>query len=160
MADRWKADADGILIFVSGHFSSLFSNQLRIYRPVCFGCGCDVYWSLHPGPQAKLPGYLCVLSRDHLSATCQPERTRHIHPFRCRQTAAVLSSEIRRLGELTLAFELGHQSYLCPLGNVVASMGTSIRPVHSATTVCPREACTNARILFRWRGQDASSLGS
>jgi hypothetical protein len=35
-ADRWKADADGILIFVSGHISCLFSRQLGIYRLVCF----------------------------------------------------------------------------------------------------------------------------
>jgi hypothetical protein len=28
MTDRWKADADGILIFVSGHISCLFSRKL------------------------------------------------------------------------------------------------------------------------------------
>jgi hypothetical protein len=36
MTDRWKSDADGILIFVSGHTSHLFICQLEIYRPVCF----------------------------------------------------------------------------------------------------------------------------
>lgn len=36
MTDRWKADADGILIFVSGHISYPFSPQLGIDRPVCF----------------------------------------------------------------------------------------------------------------------------
>ena len=51
MADRWKADADGILIFVSGHISSLFLSQLRLYRPVCLG-------------------YLRILSCKYLSDTC------------------------------------------------------------------------------------------
>ena len=37
MTDRWKADADGILIFVSSHICRVvFSHQLEIYRPVCF----------------------------------------------------------------------------------------------------------------------------
>lgn len=76
MTDCWKADADGILIFVSGHIRFLFSCQVRIYRPVClhcqlFNCGCDVYWSLHSGPQAKLPGYLRILSCKYLSDTCR-----------------------------------------------------------------------------------------
>jgi hypothetical protein len=38
MTDRWKADADGILVFVSGHSSMPrpFVGQLGIYRLVCF----------------------------------------------------------------------------------------------------------------------------
>ena len=36
MTDRWKANADGIFVFVSGHISYPFSPQLEIERPVCF----------------------------------------------------------------------------------------------------------------------------
>jgi hypothetical protein len=38
MTNRWKADADGILVFVSGHSSMPypFVRQLGMYRLVCF----------------------------------------------------------------------------------------------------------------------------
>ena len=36
MIGRWKADADGMFIFVSVHIGYLFSCQLGIHRPVCF----------------------------------------------------------------------------------------------------------------------------
>ena len=70
MTDRWKADADGILIFVSVHLIYSHINLESIDRSF-FSCGCDVYWSLHPGPQSKLPGYLRILSCKYLSDTCR-----------------------------------------------------------------------------------------
>jgi hypothetical protein len=38
MTDRWKADADGILVFVSTCFlrTPTYARQLEIYRPGCF----------------------------------------------------------------------------------------------------------------------------
>lgn len=75
MTDRWKADADGILIFVSGHTSRTsvvcsHVNSESLDRSV-LSCGCDVYWSVHSGPQAKLSGYLRILSCKYLSDTCR-----------------------------------------------------------------------------------------
>ena len=69
VTDRWKADADGILVFVSACFSELL--LLRVNSKCIdwsvFCCSCHVYRSLHPGPQAKLSGYLRLLSREYLS---------------------------------------------------------------------------------------------
>jgi hypothetical protein len=48
---------------------------------------------------------------------------------------------------------------LCSVGNIVASMGASIYPSHSACTAQSREAGANACILCQRRGQDVYSLG-
>jgi hypothetical protein len=57
-----------------------------------------------------------------------------IHPLHSGQTSHLLSSKIRRLGHLSLAFELGHQPYLRPPGNIAAAMGPPLRQYHTAST--------------------------
>ena len=117
---------------------------------------------VHPGPQTELPRYLCILPCEHLSGFCRFKRhgTTNLSPLRCRCTTPVLSSEICRLGELTLGFELGDQPYWCSLSNIVTTMGTSIHQFHSTRTVQTREASTTTRIFCQWCGQDAPSFGS
>ena len=45
----------------------------------------------------------------------------------------ILSTNVCRLGQLTLVLELGHQPYLCPPCNFTAAMGTTISQDHSVT---------------------------
>jgi hypothetical protein len=68
MVDRWQKDADGILIFVSpcvGDHIVLYINWNIIDRSILCRSRrtpcCD-----RPRPEAKQPGYLCILSWEHL----------------------------------------------------------------------------------------------
>ena len=68
MAERWQKDADGILFFVSSPYHRsccLCVNWNTIDRSI-FCCSCRTPWRDRPGPQAKQPGYLCILSWKHL----------------------------------------------------------------------------------------------
>ena len=163
MTDRWKKDADGILIFVSdlGFVLLLHIICSNTDRSI-FCCGRCTTCRVRPGPQAEFPRHLCILSCEYLSDSRQYKRhrTTHIHPFRYRRTSPILSSEIRCLGEFTLGFKLGDQPYMCSPCNIVTTMVTSIHQEHPAVTFQPRETSTNARIFCRWRGQDASPVGS
>ena len=136
-------------------------NCTMIDRSILCGHRC-VTRRVYPGPQTKLARYLCILSCEHLSSFCGFKRhgATVLSPFHCRCTTPVLSSEICRLGELTLGFELGDQPYWCSLSNIVTAMGASIHQVHSTRTVQTREASTNTRIFCQWCGQDAPFLGS
>ena len=77
MTERWKADADGILVFVSDcPYLSFFScplwntdlGHLPIDGSVLRG-GCHVHRRVHPGSPAELAGYVGILSRKHLPAS-------------------------------------------------------------------------------------------
>ena len=151
MAELWQKDADGILIFVSRRDSvhiSLNTNWNAIDGVILCCCrrtACCVY----PGPEAKPPGHLRILSQEHLSASRQPKHVQRVHSLRCSSTNPLHSPEICYLGEFTLVFKFSCQSYLCSLGNAVTSMGTSIRQEHSTATVQSREESADACILFR-----------
>ena len=73
MTDTWKADADGILIFVSPDFTfNPPSNVTSVGIDWFILCrGGNVGRSIGSGPSAKLPGYLRILPRKHLSNPCQ-----------------------------------------------------------------------------------------
>jgi hypothetical protein len=112
-----------------------------------------------PGPKAKQSGYLCILSWQHLRGPCRPERNACFHPLPCCVTP-VFCSEICCLGKFALVLEPSYEPQLCNVGNIAASMGTSIYPSHTASTVQSREASADACVLCRWCGQDAYSVGS
>ena len=69
MTDNWKGDADGILIFVSRHSTCGASTYIHhevedwliLRRRGGIGRG------IRAGPQAKFPGYISILPREHLS---------------------------------------------------------------------------------------------
>ena len=76
MTGRWKADADGILVFVSAlepgadlivHSESCLNPKIIDWSVFCRSR--HIYWSLYPGSQAKLSGYLGILSCEYLSGT-------------------------------------------------------------------------------------------
>ena len=68
MVERWQKDADGILIFVSRCVvvhAALSINCDHIDRSI-LRCRCRTPRCDRPGPEAKQPGYVCVLSWEHL----------------------------------------------------------------------------------------------
>ena len=138
MVKRWQNDALGSLIFVRPCICihvCLFSHinwDTIDWSILCRSC-CPAF-CYRPGPEAEQSGHLRLLPWQHLSGSCRPERNALIYSFPCRPTTSVLSSEIRRLGELTLLLELGYIPQLCSVVDIIESMGTSISPSGSACT--------------------------
>jgi hypothetical protein len=113
MTERWQKDADAILIFVRDHVSILISMYIncstadRSIFCYCFRatCGERPRYKTQPSGQLRCD----ILSRKHLSDSRQLKHhcTTHIHSFDSHYTGAVLSSEVRHLGEFTLVVEPG-----------------------------------------------------
>ena len=162
MAERWKKDADGILVFVSSHIIIHITTCLdwnfvvRFILCCCRRIACCVC----PGPEAEPSGHLRILSREHLSGPRRRQSIAGVRPVCYCQAASVLSFESRRLGQFTLVSELSYQSYLRTVGNIAASMGSSISQSYSAYTMQSREASANACVFCRRCRQDACPLGS
>ena len=126
MVESWKADADGILIFV------------RLYRLLCskpvqividrfiLCCRCVVDLSVDSRYSTEPTGRVQFLPREHISDSSQPK---FIHPY-CFSTP-IFSTELCHLGERPLVFELGDQSYLCSVRHIATAMGKKISQGHS-----------------------------
>ena len=111
MTERWQKDADGILIFVSPRVDihlSLHTNWNTIDRSILCRSRCPPCFD-RPGPETKQSGYIRILPWQHLPGSRRPERNTLIRSFPCRQTTLILSSEICRVGEHSVVFELGHE---------------------------------------------------
>ena len=69
MAENWKADANGILIFVRFHSSSLVhhTNPMVIERPI-LRCCCIAYLGVHSGHTTEPAGRFQLLPREYLSS--------------------------------------------------------------------------------------------
>ncbi len=137
--ERWQKDADGILIFVRPRVI------IRILKPINWNTVDWVFFCrrrraacyVGSGSEVKLSGHLRILSREHLSDSRRSERhcTTHLHPFRCHYSTPILSSDVCRLGEFALVFELRDQSYLWSVGNNVTAMVAPICRDYPTTTV-------------------------
>ena len=162
MAEHWQKDAKEIVIFVSPsvniHTSSRTNRNALDRSILCRSLGPSCCF--RHGPETKQSGYLGFLPRQHLSGPGRPERNTLIHSFPSRHTAPILSSEICRLGEYSLVFELNDESQLCFVGYIVTTMGTSISSSGSASPMQSRKASANACILCGGRREDAYSVGS
>src|SRR6267154_6112850 len=152
MAERWKTNADGILIFVSLrasiHVSLHLGSNFIEWFVLCRRCNiarCD-----DPRPQAKSARYLCVSSRKNPPGPRRSHRITHCHTFNFNKTTHLLSPELRRLGQLTLVLELDPQSYLRTSGYIATAVGTSIHQDYSAAASKPPRACAHPRVLLRW----------
>jgi hypothetical protein len=164
VTERWHKDADSPLTFVSDSVTILIATHINcstIDRSI-FCCCRYATRCIRPRPQAKFPRYLRILSRKHLSDSCQSKRcpTTHSHPYHSLHTDPdpILASEIRHLGEFTLVFEPGDQPYICALGDIVTTMVTYIlQQGYVGGTTQPREASSNPRLSCSSRGQDAFS---
>jgi hypothetical protein len=64
MVERWNADADGILIFVSPplSFHTIKRINLKIVDWFVLCNRCFLGGGVSPGSQAEFAGYLCILS--------------------------------------------------------------------------------------------------
>ena len=159
MTENWTGDADGIMIFVSRHSTCTTPTQidtetedwfiLRRSRSICYG--------IPPGPQAKLPGHLSVLPRKHLSnlqwfpGRYSPHTSRSVHP--------VFSTNLRRMGQLTLDSQLAHQSHMRTFGHITPAMGAPVHEGHP-DTIQSRPTSTDPSVLCRGRRETSPSVGS
>ena len=131
-AERWKTNADGMLIFVSLrasihislHLGSIFIEWIVLCRR-CNIARCD-----DPRPQAKSARYLCVSSRKNPSGSCRSQRITHRHTFYVIKSIHLLPSELLCLGQLAMVPELDPQSYMRSSGYIATAMGTPIHQGH------------------------------
>jgi hypothetical protein len=86
-------------------------------------------------PKAESTGYISILPREYLSTPRQPERISYIDPCHSSSTTSLLSSDVSSLGQLTLVPQFGDQSDICPTGDDVTAMGTSIPHNHTTSTI-------------------------
>ena len=56
ITENWKGDADGILIFVSRHFTcgTATHTHPEVEDRFILRCRCNLGWGVRAGPQAKL----------------------------------------------------------------------------------------------------------
>ncbi len=116
IVERYLKLADGTLIFVSPHsLSSSVAIHINLETTEWFILRHHRRTAdrLDPRPQAKLAGHLCILLKEHLPGSRQPERFSSINPVCFGSTIGILSTKICRLGELTLVLKLGSQSLGC-----------------------------------------------
>ena len=100
MVERWQKDADGILFFVSlcfGIHIVLCINRSAVDWSI-FCRSCRTPFRDYRGSKTKQPGYLCILSWEHLSGSRRPECNTCYYSIPFCQTTPVFSSEICCLG--------------------------------------------------------------
>ena len=150
MAENWKGDADGILIFVSRYSTSATSTQtdpetkdwfiLRRRRSIDHG--------VRAGPQAKFPGHVSILPCKHLSnprrfewlpGPYSPHTSQPLHP--------IFSTNLCRMGQLTLVSQLAHQSHMRTFGHITPAMGASVHEGHP-DTIQSTQTSTDSSVLF------------
>ena len=151
MIERTQKFTDGILIFVSSHvISQMTPRQLgniewfiRCYR------WCTAY-NLNPRSQAELARHLRILPTEHLSASIfwQPKCFSSIDPIYFGQTTRILSAEICHLGELTLVFEFGFQSFLCHICDDDSELGSSLHRGHLVAMGYTIEASADPYLFY------------
>ena len=148
---------------LSSYVPSFPSLPLRTHRMVierfilcCHCCACRC---IRPRSQAQFAGHFRILSQKHLSTSCRSQLSSHDYPFYPSYSPGVLSTEIFGLGERTLVLELGHQSFMYNVGDIVAAVGTTIHQDHPARTVQPTQARPGACLLCQWRRRTPCSMG-
>ena len=96
---------------------------------------CCIACRHNPRPKAQLSGYFGILPWEHLRDLRQPKWTKWID---CGQATSILSTEICRLGKLTLVIGPAHQSIGCLDDNVIKGFCIS---VHLGCTVPKLFSC-------------------
>ena len=98
MVENWKADADGILIFVRIYdlILSLMPNPTVIDRSILRCCRI-VDLSVHSGPPAEPTGHLQLLSCEYLSGYDQPKCLQHLESTSCFSTP-IFTFKLRSVG--------------------------------------------------------------
>jgi hypothetical protein len=83
-AERWKADADGILFFVSPHLTLASDVNSKAIDGFVLCRSRGIGRCIYPGSQAKPAGYFRVLSCKHISASRRNACVPHTYPFPSR----------------------------------------------------------------------------
>jgi len=159
MTENWKGDADGILIFVSRYSTCNTLTQIKPetedWSILC--CRRSIGRSIRPGPQAKLPGHLSILPRKHLS---NPQWLPGRYSFNTsRSVHSIFSTNLCRMGQLTLDSQLAHQSHMRTFGHIPPEMGASVHEGHP-DTIQSTQTSTDPGILCRRRRETSPSVGS
>jgi hypothetical protein len=155
MTDRWKADADGILIFVSSHISCLFSRQLRIYRPVCFQLWLRRLLESPSRTSSRIPRIPPHFILQISIRYCRRQRDR---PSGASHPSPILPNFFRYLGQLPLVLELSHGSHMCSAGHLIATVGTSL-PLGESPSMYSPQTIKAPLVLCRRRQQVTTPVG-
>ncbi len=143
--EDWKADADGILIFVRLYLliPCLMLTPLAIDRFI-LRCRCVVDLSVHPGHSAELTRHFQLLSRKYISDS----RPQSIHfDFPPIFPASVHSAKSCHLGQLALVPEFGDQYHLRATRDIATTVGAKIPQGHS-TALQPTQESAHPILLF------------
>ena len=161
MAESWKGDAEGMLVFVSlCPTSHIFAYNIKNADRSILCCRRSVARGDHPRYSSEPAGHLSILSRNHLSATCPVEWHSNLHPILLVQPCRIIHTAcLGRLGQWALVHELGHQHYLRRIGDVATAMGTSLSQSGLPTIQSP-QASANSCILQEGCRGVAPSVGS
>ena len=130
MVESWKAEADGLLIFVSlqtTSHTSAYDVETVDRSILCSGRG--IACIVRPEYSAESTEHLKFLSCTYLPATfyysarwlSASHSAEFVQPYR-----AILSAYVGRLGQRALVLKSGHQSDLRPIGDIATAVGTSL----------------------------------
>ena len=158
MVENWKADADGILIFVRLLFETLCvsnADSIMVIDWSILCCCCIVNFSVDSGHPTEPTEHLQFLPREYLSGYDQSK----CFEFPPYFPTPILSAKLRSLGQRALVLEFGDKTYLCSACNVAAAMGTKIPQGHS-DALQSTQACTDPFVLCRRRRELSPSMGS
>jgi hypothetical protein len=117
-------------------------------------CRCGIARGDHPGYSAKLTGHIGLLSRKHLSAT-KWDPGSHL----AQSCSVIHPSYFGPLGQRTLVYEPGYQSYLPRASDVATAVVASISK-GGLPTVQPSQASAYPYILCERSREVVPSDGS
>ena len=143
MVEDWKADADGILIFVRLESSLGIHINSVIIDGSILRCCCNFDLTVNSRHPTEPTGHLKFLPRKYLSRYHQPKSLE----FSPCLTTPFLSSKLRNLGEFTLVLELDDQPHLCFTCDLPATMGSKVPQGHFVA-LQSRQASTDPCVLF------------
>ena len=160
-AENWKADADGVLIFVRLYLPILcfliHADSLIIDRFIL--CCCRVVdLVVDSGHSTEPTGHIQLLPCQYLWSYFRPKSVQYFN-FPPIFPTHILPTHLCRLGECPLVLKPGHQSYLCSTRNVATAVGPKISQGYSAA-LQPTQASTDPCVLCWRRRQVFPSLGS
>ena len=135
-AENWKADADGILIFVRLYLPILcfliHADSLIIDRFILRCCRV-VDLGVDSGHSTEPTGHIQLLPCQYLWGYFRPKSVQYLK-FPPIFPTHILPTHLCRLGECPLVLEPGHQSYLCSTRNVATAVPEDISRLLSRVT--------------------------
>jgi hypothetical protein len=131
MASGWRADADGILVFVSGNVTYELLIAKRNADWFIFCCSRGIFIHITYRPPTRTPRISSRSSRRHPSGPHRHQKVQSRNPSQPRYIIRILPAQFRYLGQRTLVLEPGSESDLCTSCNLDSTVGTQIRQDYS-----------------------------